>query len=157
MSDDPYSESVKYADPTQIVTAPDVPLSLTAAGTYPADMRDHLVEGLKTAMSADGLVTRQDVTYISKIHPANLNGQVMEKGTCSVAKAPTFIGLSVYAAEYTLSALISVTVDVKEPETGFCGGDALALGASIAGAFGPVGAGLAAVLGSVSATCEGGA
>lgn len=135
-----------------------MPLSVTAVGTYPDDMRDHLVEGLKTAMSAEGLITREDVTYISKIRPANLNGQVMEKGTCSVAKAPTFIGLGVYSAKDTLSALISATVAVKEPDTGFCGGDAgqaTALGASIAGAFGPVGAGLAAVFGTISAMCEG--
>lgn len=151
----PWSEQVTYAssERTDVTTET---LVISATGTYPTWIRNGLVQGLQAAMSASGVISRSTINYSVKTGPINKDGVQIEGHSCSVATAPSFIGLGVYSAPNTLEATISVTAAVGTPSTGFCasgGAQASTLTAAIAGAFGPVGAGVAAIFGSVSAFC----
>ena len=128
---------------------------LTAQGTYPSWIRNGLVQGLQAAMSANGLVDRQTVNYMVTTGPINKDGPQTAAESCTVATAPSFIGLGVYIAENVLEATISVSASIGTPGSGFCAqfAQTSALTGAIAGAFGPVGAGIGAVFGTISAAC----
>lgn len=154
VSNAPYTQDVTYAVPGQDTTSKET-LSITATGTYPSWIRNGLVEAVQAAMSGNGVVETTNVDY-GVYGPINKNGIQTEEESCNVAKAPSFIGLDVYSAENVLEATISVTMTIVDPESGFCAsgvGDAAASTGAIAGAFGPVGAGIAAIFGVISATC----
>lgn len=150
-----WTEDVTYGIPGQDVTTPET-LTLTAQGTYPSWIRNGLVQGLQAAMSANGLVDTQPVNYIVTTGPTNRNGPQIAGRSCTVAKAPSFVGLGVYSAENVLEATISVSASIGTPGSGFCASgvaQASALTGAIAGAFGPVGAGIGAIFGTISAAC----
>lgn len=155
ISNNPYSQDVNYAAPGQTFAETET-LTLSATGTYPTWIRNGLVQGIQAAMGASGVISTQTVSYAVSDGPINKNGIQQHGESCSVSTAPSFIGLGVYSAANTLEATISVTAAVGTPGSGFCGtggGSAAALAGSIAGAFGPVGAGIAAIFGVVSAFC----
>ena len=150
----PYTKDVTYAVPGQN-TATAETLSIAADGIYPSWIRNGLVKAVQNVMSGKGIVETTKVDY-------GVDGAIGKDGiqitaeSCNVAKAPSFITLGVYSSATTLEAHVSVTASIVKPESGFCAsgvGDAAALTGAIAGAFGPVGAGLAAIFGVISATC----
>ena len=151
----PWSQGVTYGTPDQDVTSPET-LTISASGTYPSWIRNGLVEGVQAAMSAKGIITTSTVNYIVTTGPTNKNGPQIEGKSCTVAKAPAFIGLGVYSAVNVLEATISVTAAVGTPGSGFCANgvaQTAALTGAIAGAFGPIGAGIGAIFGTISAAC----
>ena len=108
-------------------------------------------------MSAQGITTTNTVNYILTTGPTNKNGPQLAGRSCTVAAAPSFIGLGVYSAQNVLEATISVSASIGTPGSGFCASgvaQASALTGAIAGAFGPVGAGIGAVFGTISAACS---
>lgn len=152
----PWTEDVTYAIPGQDVTTPET-LTITAQGTYPSWIRNGLVEGVQAAMSAQGIITTNTVNYTVTTGPTNKNGPQVKGESCTVATAPSFIGLGVYSAENVLEATISVSASIGTPGSGFCASGVAqtsALTGAIAGAFGPVGAGIGAVFGTISAACS---
>lgn len=115
------------------------------------------MEGIQAAMSAKGVINTQTVNYFVTTGPINKNGGQTQGESCSFATAPAFIGLGVYSAQNVLEATISVSASIGTPGSGFCAsgiGQASALTGAIAGAFGPVGAGIGAVFGTISAACS---
>ena len=152
---DSWSTSVRYGTPDSDVTSPET-MTITAIGTYPSWIRNGLVAGVQAAMSGNGIVKTSTVNYIVTTGPITKNGQQIENESCQVAKAPNFIGLGLYSSPTTLEATISVSITVQTPQNGFCAtiGGPSGLTAAIVGAFGPVGAGLAAIFGAISAACS---
>lgn len=61
-----------------------------------------------------------------------------------------------YLDSGALEATITVTIALQTQQSGFCNtmGSTIALTAAVAGAFGPVGAGFAAIFGVISAECS---
>ena len=156
INNSPWTEDVTYAIPGQDVTTPET-LTINAQGTYPSWIRNGLVEGVQAAMSAKGLINTQTVNYIVTTGPTNKNGQQIEGESCTVATAPSFIGLGVYSAENVLEATISVSASIGTPGSGSCASGVAqtsALTGAIAGSFVPVGAGIGAVFGAISAACS---
>ena len=154
ISNAPYTQDVTYVDPVQTSTTTET-LSITATGTYPSWMRNGLVKAVQTVMSGNGVVETTKMEY-GVAGPINKDGIQITEGSCNVAKAPSFIGLGVFSSANVLEAYLQVTVTMVKPDSGFCGGElgnAAALTGAIAGAFGPVGAGIAAIFGVISATC----
>ena len=151
---DAWSTSVTYATPDLDVSSPEI-MTITAQGTYPTWIRDGLVEGVQAAMSAPGVITYSVVNYMVTTGPINKNGPQTEGESCIVANAPDFIGLGVYSSANTLEATIAVSIAVQTPDNGFCAtvGPASSFTGAISGAFGPVGAGIAAIFGIISAAC----
>ena len=107
-------------------------------------------------MLGKGVVETTKVEYVvGRVFNKNCIQITVE--SCNVARAPFFIALGIYSAENVLEASIQVTVTMVDPDSGFCAsgvGDTAALTAAIAGAFGPVGAGIAALFGVISASCS---
>ena len=149
---DSFSTSVTYATPGANEVSYET-LAMTATGTYPSWIHNGLVEGLQAAMSAQGVITSSIVTYMVSIVPLTHDGALSKPESCQVAQAPNFIGFGVYSALNTLEATIEASIALQTQTNGFCTTMSSIAGA-IAGAFGPVGADLAAIFGVVSATCS---
>ena len=120
-------------------------------------MRNGLVQGVQAAIGAGDFISRQDITYISDVGPATKDGSSIEGATCSVAKAPAFVGLGVFSDEETMKANVAVGIAVGTPEGRFCTGEVknqAALTAAVSSAFGPVGAVIAVIFGVIAAACD---
>lgn len=65
----------------------------------------------------------------------------------------TFIGFGVYSSPSTLEATIAVSITRQKQQNGFCSTFSSIVGV-ITGVFGPEGAGLAAIFGTISAACS---
>lgn len=131
-------------------------LTITANGVYPSGMSNDLVQGVQVAMRAKGVITTSTLNFVDFTRPTNGDRppQKRDDDSCQVAKAPDYIGLGVYSSPNgPLEAFIQVTITLQRPENGFCAKISSITGA-IAGAFGPVGADLAAIFGVVSASCS---
>lgn len=129
-------------------------LTITATGTYPSWIHNGLVEGIQAVMSAKGVITTSTVKWFDDNRPTGGQRPPQKRdGSCQVAKAPNFIGLGVYSSLNTLEATIGVSIALQTQQNGFCTTISSISGA-IAGAFGPEGAGLAAIFGIISATCS---
>ena len=132
-------------------------ITIDATGTYPPWIRNGLVEGVQAAISAKGFITTSTVSYdVYTPGFAKDDGGAETTASCQVAKAPDFIGLSRYSSPSSLDAFITVSISIQTPQNGFCGtiGPASSITGAVAGAFGPVGAGIAAIFGTVSAVCQ---
>lgn len=152
---DSWSTSVTYGTPDSDITSSET-MTITAQGTYPLWIRNGLVEGVQAAMSAQGVITTSTVNYMVETGPINKNGMQTEGESCQVANAPNFIGLGVYSSPNNLEATIAVSIAVQTPDDGFCAtvGPTSSFTSAIAGAFGPVGAGIASIFGVISAACS---
>ena len=104
-------------------------------------------------MSAKGVITTSEATYVANVGPNTINGQQITTKSCKVAKAPNYIGLGLYSGPDMLEANIGVSIALHTHQDGFCK-MFTAIAGAIAGAFGPEGAGLAAIFGVVGATCS---
>ena len=106
-------------------------------------------------MKAEGVITTSTLNFVEFTSPTNGDRPTQKRDavSCQVAKAPNSIGLGVYSSPGALEATITVTIAVQTPQNGFCSTMTSVAGA-IAGAFGPVGADLAAIFGVVSASCS---
>ena len=154
LSDEPYTDQVTYVTPGQDTSSSES-LSITAVGTYPPWMRNGLVEGVQAVMSAQGVITTQTANYLVVTGAIGKNGGQSQGASCQIATAPTFIGLGVYL-NGLLQASFQVTASVGTPGSGFCANglaSTSALTGAIAGALGPIGAGVAAIFGIISASC----
>ena len=152
---DSWSTSVTYGTPDSDITSSET-MTITAQGTYPSWIRNGLIAGVQAAMSAQGVITTSTVNYMVQTGPINKNGMQTEGESCQVAQAPNFIGLGLYSSPNTLEATIAVSIAVQTPNNGFCAtvGPTSSFTGAIAGAFGPVGAGLASIFGVISAACS---
>ena len=150
---DSWSTSVNFGSAPHSSTSET--LTITALGTYPSWIRNGLVEGVQAAMSAEGVITTSTLNFVEFTSPTNGDRPTQKRDaeSCQVAKAPNSIGLGVYSSPGALEATITVTIAVQTPQNGFCSTMTSVAGA-IAGAFGPVGADLAAIFGVVSASCS---
>ncbi|KAL8850439.1 MAG: hypothetical protein Q9221_004581 [Calogaya cf. arnoldii] len=155
-----YIQEVNYVEPNNNYPSTQ-PLTITARGQYPEWMRNGMVQAIQAVMSTEGFVTKKDLRYITGFGPATKDGQEIKSATCSVATAPAFIGVSVYTTlpngKLLPEATVTVSIAVGTPETGFCAGgtkDITAITAAAFSAFGPIGAGFAAIFGTISASCD---
>ncbi len=156
MPNDPWSTTVNFP-PIPPGTSPSESLTITATGTYPSWIRNGLVEGVQAVMSAKGVVTTSTVNFVDSNRPNSGERPPQKRdGSCQIARAPTDIGLGVYLDSGALEATITVTIALQTQQSGFCNtmGSTIALTAAVAGAFGPVGAGFAAIFGVISAECS---
>ena len=149
---DSFSKSVTYTTPGSDSEEDSETLAITATGTYPSWFRNGLVEGIQAAMSAKGVITTSEATYVATIGPNTINGQQITTKSCQVAKAPNYIGLGVYSGPDTLEASIGISIALHTHQDGFCK-MFTAIAGAIAGAFDPEGTPLAVIFGAVGATC----
>ena len=153
ISNAPYTTEVTYVTPPENFGGSQT-LTIAAQGHYFKWMRNGIVAGVQTAMSAKGVIKETKVDY-GGVGQINKNGPQIQAESCNVAQAPAFIGLNVYSGNI-LEATISVTASITTPQSGFCsdgGAQTAALTGAIVGAFGPVGAVAASLFGTVSAAC----
>ncbi|KAK0511185.1 hypothetical protein JMJ35_006737 [Cladonia borealis] len=136
-------------------------LTITATGTYPSWSRNGLIEAVQAVMSAQGVITDSTVPFETETdsHPTGTRPpqkRVDSDDSCTLAQAPNYIGLGVYFADDALMSTFDVTITLQEQTNGFCSkfSSIAALTGAIAGAFGPIGADLAAIFGSISASCS---
>ena len=128
------------ASPAKTAPTPET-ITLTAQGTYPSWIRNGPKQGFQAAISANGLVDTQPVNYIVTTGPTNKNGPQVAGRSCTVAKAPSFVGMGVYSAEIVLEVTISVSASIGTPGSGFCASgvaQASALTGAIPKASGPL-------------------
>ena len=150
ISNSPWSTDIIYVDPTDSNSgSTSGTLTISATGTYPSWIRNGLVAGLQGAMGAKGVSTSSTATYLV-IGFAKDGGSYQEH--CTVATAPSYVGLGVYSAPNVLMATISAEISASGGGDGLCGGAGIV--GAIAGAFGPVGAAVGAIFGTVSASCS---
>ncbi|KAL8658793.1 MAG: hypothetical protein Q9226_000775 [Calogaya cf. arnoldii] len=160
ISNKPYTQEVNYVEPKNNYPSTQT-LTIKAEGFYPSWMRNGMVQAIQAVMSTEDFITKEDLNYIVGFSPATKDGQEIKSAKCSVATAPAFIGVSVYnaagSAEGPIRANIAVEIAVGTPEKGFCAGgtkDITAISAAVTSAFGPIGAGFAAIFGTISASCD---
>lgn len=153
---DSWSTSVSYISPTNSLSTSPEPLTITATGAYPSWLRNGLIAGVQAAMSAKGVIDTSTITYQVSTGPTNKNGAQTKGASCQVAKAPNSIGLVVFSSPNVMEAMITVSIAVQTPESGFCAtvGGPSGIAGAIAGVFGAPGAALAAIFGVVSASCS---
>ena len=161
ISNAPYTDQVTYVTPGQNAWSSET-LTISAVGQYPDWMRNGIVEGVQAVMGVKGVINTQTANYGVLQGAIGKNGGQTAGYSCQVATAPSFIGINVWNAPVapnsaSLAATISVTATVGTPGSGFCGdgvAQTAALTGAVVGAFGPVGAGIAALFGTISATCS---
>ena len=85
-------------------------MTISATGTYPSWIRNGLVAGLQGAMGAKDVSTTSTVTYAVQDGAINKNGFQMHGVDCTVATAPSYVGLGVYSAPNVLMATISAEI-----------------------------------------------
>ena len=129
---------------------------MKAEGFFKVPDRNALVASIQKAAGAKDLIkwTRgQEWAEAGHAGPHGSSGKTL-RGKCDIAEFTNTIGVNVWAAENNIVASIqaTVTIEASKSLTGFC--KAVDVGSSVAGAFGPVGAGAAAFLGVVKATCS---
>ena len=157
ISNSPWSTDIEYVDPTDTQNGYDASsgtLTISATGTYPSWIRNGLVAGLQGAMGAKDVITTSTVTYAVTDGAINKNGPQMHGEDCTVATAPSYVGLGVYSAPNVLMATISAEISAvgSDGGNGLCGTAGIV--GAIAGAFGPGGAVVGAIFGTVSASCS---
>ncbi|KAG8527316.1 uncharacterized protein KY384_008060 [Bacidia gigantensis] len=152
VTSEPWTTDVKYVDPGDVQPESDV-LKISATGHYPPWLRNGIVEAVKATYSADGVIDSQTTEYSAITGPSDyMGGPKVSMQQCKTSKAPQEIDIGFFSAPNIMEATIQVIVTVEQVENGFCS-KGLPLAAAVTSAFGAWGAGIAAIFGTVSATC----
>ena len=154
-----YTRDIKYLDLSKGGNpgAPDKKtLTISANGFFKTGLRNALVASIQKAAGAKNLIkwTRgQEWAEAGNAGPHGSSGKTL-RGKCDIAQFTNVIGINVWAGEDNIVASIQAQISIASENnlSGFC--KAVDVGSSVAGAFGPVGAGAAAFLGVVKATCS---
>ena len=159
---DPYNEDVQFLDVISGVYAGPVsqPLSIKASGHYPTWMRNGLVDAVKGAAGGDGIIQwHRGVQWHSnenkKRETPIIAGGGGKSGTCDIAVLSSYISVNIYNGDQ-LQGFIEADITVgSQDDPGFCGDiGSLDLIAAVTSGFGAVGAGAAAIVGTVKAACS---
>ena len=131
-------------------------LTLKAKGFFPTGQRNAIVKSLQTAAGGKNLIK-----WTKGVKWAEAGTQIGHgastptlRGTCDIAQFTNTIGIKISDKEDRASVNIQLNFSIEDQTalSGFC--KAVDVGSSVAGAFGAPGAGAAAFLGVVKATCS---
>ena len=168
LPDKPYTTAVGYLKPDPGKTADPGPQSATltmkSTGTYPPTLRNGMIQAMQAAALENKIVNWDKGQKWSQLSSKKRSIEDRSippppthviTGTCDLATLSSFLGVTSYANNLTLTAVMTATVTLPDPVDGFCGSATqgiAGLGSTILSLF-PGGAAAGAALGILSGAC----